>query len=297
MFTYQQVLAQVFNDLKLVYKNFLHWNLSKIVLFAYVILASLILSIPFLVVMFYGIYLLAPSVQSIPVNESAQMAGILLSHIPLVLMILFCGLVILSIIVFFFAYYYYLLSRVYQGYFDEERLGYFSNHYFSWKHIWKYLGMISWVGLYLLLPVLGFGVLFLILGALSLWFGGNSISNVILGSIGLVGILSGVFMFIYLGIRLAFANYALIETSDIDQATKNYIDMSFALTKNKFWRVAGILAPYMIGLIIINQIVVNIQKTSGDITSIFLGIVSFLLLDGIIYMVYYSLYRILKNQK
>ena len=69
------------------------------------------------------------------------------------------------------------------------------------------------------------------------------------------------------------------------------------LTKKSFWKTLGIIAPFMFGLIIINRIVLSIQERSGEGVSVLLGFASFLLLDGLIYMVYYSLYRILKNNQ
>ena len=215
MLTYRQTLAAIFADIKLVYRNFWHWNLSKIVLFAYAILASFICSIPFLALILLGFYLISPALQGIPMNNQELIVGAILSNIPTLILMLVSGLVVLSILVYFFSYYYYLLTHVYRGYMDGKKLGYFENHYFSWKHIWKFMALISWVGLYLLVPIIGCFIVFLVIGILSIWTESGSFASILLSSVGVISLATAAFAFIYLAVRLVFASFALVESSDM----------------------------------------------------------------------------------
>jgi len=297
MLTYRQSLSKILNDIVLVYKNFFHWNLSKIVLFSYAILASIFLSLPFLAIIIFCMYLIAPSLKEITMNNQELLVEALLSHIPAILIILLSGVIILTILVFFFSYFYYLLTHVYHGYLEGKKLGYFENHFFSWKHIWKYCGVIGWTGLYLLIPIFGFFILFVVVGIASIWVEAESVVSYILSGIGILGIIATICGFLYYLIRLVFATYALVETKDMSLNAKTYTDESFSLTKNNFWKTLGLLAPFIIGFVIISQIILSIQENSNSAISVLLGIVSFLCLDGLIYMIYYSVYHILKNNR
>lgn len=153
MLTYKATLAAIWNDVKLVYKNFWHWNLSKVVLTTYATLASFIVSIPFLVGIFWGLYQVMPYFNALKVNDIDGGLKIILSQLPYILLILFFGLIVLSVVIFFFSYLYYLLTHVYKSYLDGEKLAIGKNHYFSWTHMWKFMGVFSWLSLYFLVPI------------------------------------------------------------------------------------------------------------------------------------------------
>jgi flagellar biosynthesis protein FlhB len=127
-----------------------------VVLYVYAILATLVFSAPFFILGFWGMYQMLPQVQAIPMNAPEQVLNVIFQNIPSILLILFSGLIILTVATIFFSYIYYLLTNIYKNYLDGQKLPIFSNHFFSWKHLWKCTGVIGWASGYLLVPILLF---------------------------------------------------------------------------------------------------------------------------------------------
>jgi hypothetical protein len=279
MFTYQEAMKKIFQDIILIYKNFWHWNLSKITLFIYAIVASFVFSIPFLAGAFWGMYKLLPYLNTIPVSEPQQVLGVLIQNLPYTLLLILCGLSILAIVIFFFTYLYYLLTHVYKGYLDGVQLPVSKNYYFSWSHIQKSMAVVSWMSLYLLVPIISGLVLFFAIGALSFVFPDTTSAKFILGIVGLIGLLGIFFLFIYYSTRLSFSISALADSTDMARSAKSYTDESFALTKNRFWRVLAIIFTYISVIVIILKIFNSIETSSNAIVSFLMSVISFLLID------------------
>ena len=98
-----------------------------------------------------------------------------------------------------------------------------------------------------------------------------------------------------MSVRIAFASYALIETSDVNLEAIHYLKESFAITKKKFWKVVYMIFPFLLGIVFIYLVVSQIESTSSDLINYIPNMLTFLLIDGVVYMVYYSVYRILKS--
>lgn len=297
MFTYRESLKTIAQDTLLVYRNFWHWNLSKVVLYVYAILATLMVSAPFFILGFWGMYRILPQVQAIPMNEPEQVLNVIFQNIPSILLIFFSGLIILTVATIFFSYIYYLLTNIYKNYLDGQKLPIFSNHFFSWKHLWKCMGVIGWASGYLLIPILIFGVLFIGIAGLSFLVGESTAGKILLGGLGFASFLGSAFLFSYYSVRILVVFPALVDTDNMEKKTKVYIDESFALTKDKFWKISGLVAPFLVTVIILSQIFYNIKENALSFVGFLISILSFVLIEGIMYMVHLSLYRILKNDR
>lgn len=146
--TYLVNLKQITHNISLLYRNFLHWNISKICIFLYVNIAGFILSLPFiiaLVVQYFQKY-------------SSLLTGVdiytfLDQNFGTVLLSILLFLIIVAIFISTYTYGYFLLLNVYKGYLQDEKLPYTKNLYLSWKHFSTYLGVLGWASLYLLLPI------------------------------------------------------------------------------------------------------------------------------------------------
>ena len=99
------LIKNTFLDLKLLYKNFFHWNLSKLIYSIYSTILAFALSLPFLfiiLILFY-IFSLGEYINSTNVNPYSLISFFF--EKPIVFFILFI-LSILTIFTFLFLYFY-----------------------------------------------------------------------------------------------------------------------------------------------------------------------------------------------
>lgn len=121
-------IKEVFLDIWKLYKNFVHWNLSKILFYLYWIWLGVIWVIPFIIIfllwwweissfftsLFYSIYILGSFWNT---------------------------LLILSFIAFsiFYSYSFLLLLKLNDSYLNNKKIAYFKNDFLNIKLFWKYL--------------------------------------------------------------------------------------------------------------------------------------------------------------
>ena len=98
-------------NILLLYKNFFHWNLSKICIFLYSTIAGVIASIPFVGVMVYQFF---ASYRELGVSVSGD--EFMLSHIPTVIITVIMLLCIVAVFICTFTYGNFLLQNVYKSY-------------------------------------------------------------------------------------------------------------------------------------------------------------------------------------
>lgn len=163
MSSYIAGLKQIGQLLLLPYRNFLHWNLSKVVLFLYANISAGVLSIPLILL---GYLLARPIMAELKTEQIAQFVqagtidpsiiGIVGNHIGAILAIILLFVLVISLFIFTYTYSYFLIQRVHKGYTEGVRLPIRENWYFSWKHIKTFFGILGWTGLYLLIPFILF---------------------------------------------------------------------------------------------------------------------------------------------
>lgn len=165
----------------------------------------------------------------------------------------------------------------------------FQNHYFSWKRLWKFIGIIGWVSLYILAPILVGGVWFFGLGLLGIAYENQKL---LIGILGLAGILGFGFWFVYLAIRLTFANFILLESIDLKKSAHAFTKEGLAVTKGKFWQIIGLAIPFVVTIFLLSQIMYNLEQNLGF--SLLFQAITFFGLEGISFMIYLSIYHIIK---
>lgn len=117
------LIKNVFSDILLLYKNFLHFNISKIIIYLVSILYSIVISLPFVLILWWLYYYIVSSwdIQIIFWN-------ILLSSFFIILAIVWFLWVILS-----FSYSYVLITKLNIEYLSGKKLNYNKNYYFNFK--------------------------------------------------------------------------------------------------------------------------------------------------------------------
>ncbi|NDK08566.1 hypothetical protein EOM39_04995 [Candidatus Gracilibacteria bacterium] len=235
-----KLIKSISIDILLLYKKFLHWNISKFIIFIASTALSFIMALPFIILilsMYYGLNL---GEYLNGFNSGFLEFLALMGNRPFVFVIL----MLLSIMLIFAALFGYSYRRILfiklnLSYLDGNNLGYLKNSYFDIKLIWQYLQVIALVALFLAIPVLVFFIVFFILFFI---FGGASGVEVMIRSsqfniftiLILLLLIVCFSSFIYLSYRLYFAVIMFVDEKNYDtfKGPKFYIKESYLKTKN-----------------------------------------------------------------
>lgn len=230
-----QLIKSIFLDILELYKNFLHFNISKVLIYLVSLLIAFVLAIPFLIIWF--IYL-ANTGFSIDVYQLLANQFLLVAWIILWLILLF----LVS------AWYYYsflLLNNLNLNYIKRKKLEFTKNYYFNFKFFLTYIKVFSFNFLILLSPVILFIIWFFVL--IFIFWGYDASLSAVLAwannsfSISLIAwLIICSLAFFYLLYRILFSYVILVEESKwtkFKEATY-YIKKSFKLTNNipKIWK-------------------------------------------------------------
>jgi len=233
----------IFWDIKLVYKNFVHWNISKVLIFLSSIWLWILLSLPFFIIAVIIAYL-------DPINWKEVLYPLTSwTTIPMWLYMSFFQNIwffILEIVLFILAiwmiYFWYsyktlLFSKLNLSYINWEKLPYKENDYFNFKLIWAYFWVLWWGGLILFIPIIVFLVLFWILVFSLGWI--NSVVNLTNWWINTFTVLSLILFiittisFIYLSYKITFSFINIVDSKrfpKIEKNTRVYIKDSFKIS-------------------------------------------------------------------
>lgn len=299
---YKEDMLYILNNLKTVYLNFLHWNISKIIIRIYSILAWLIISSPFLVLAIYLIFKLSKvfNIQSLSlfISTGDIDANLLTAFIGNIWTVLFLILILILIIGFFaftFMYGDFLIQNIYKWYLEKTKLPYSKNSYFSWTHIYKFLWVLTRNSLYLLIPVLILlgGVLVLVI-LYRFWIIVNNLDNpnMLLWAVSLVYFIWTSFYLAYLAIRLSFSYVSLVYTDKISLPARFYVEKSFELTKWNIFKILSLWIPFL-ALYSFISIILDILNLNNTLYFI----LTFSTMSTILYMPLISIYHILNKKK
>lgn len=234
----------VFWDLTLVFKNFIHWNISKILIHLSSIWLGILLSLPFFIIIVIIAYIDPINWNEVlyPITSWSMIwASVYTSFFENIwFFITQILLFILAIwmIYFGFSYKIVLFSKLNLSYINWEKLDYKKNDYFNFKLIWAYFWVLWWAGLIIFIPVFIFLVLFWIL-VFSFW-GISSVVNLTSGWINsftvltLILFITTVLSFLYLSYKITFSFVNIVDKDrfpEIKKNTRAYIKDSFAISK------------------------------------------------------------------
>jgi hypothetical protein len=158
-----KLIKSIFKDTKNLYRNFLHWNISKVFISLASIALSFLLALPSIIalIIMYFVFDLNSYITSLDVSILSLLG--FLSSQPLVFLLF----IIFSLLTFFsaligYSYRRVLFTKLNLSYIESEKLPYFKiflikfpyikNSYFNFKLIWKYFKVISLVALFVSMP-------------------------------------------------------------------------------------------------------------------------------------------------
>lgn len=235
-----KLIKNISKDVLIPYKNFIHWNISKIVISIAQILLWFLMALPFIIVLIilYFSFWLQVYFDWLQINILSMLS--FLGEHP-VIFIIFMLFSLLWWLTMLFAYSYrkVLFTKLNLTYLDWEKMSYLKNSYFDFKLIKKFMWVISMVALYMLIPVLIFLVLFLIIFFMFWWsdwvqtminssrFNPFTIVTFTLFTICLLA-------FLYIWYRLYFAVVMLSDNKkyDADEKISFYLKESYKHTKS-----------------------------------------------------------------
>ncbi|MFA5917571.1 MAG: hypothetical protein WC850_05060 [Candidatus Gracilibacteria bacterium] len=254
-----KLIKSIFKDTKNLYRNFLHWNISKVFISLGSIVLSFLLALPSIIalVIMYFVFDLNSYITSLDVSILSLLG--FLSSQPLV----FILFIIFSLLTFFsaligYSYRRVLFTKLNLSYIDGKNLNYIKNSYFDFKLIWKYFKVISLVALFVSVPffvfIIGFFILFFI-------FGGASGVQALLTSsqfnlfslIALLLLVICIVAFVYISYRLYFAVIMLVDEKHYkdNETPMFYIKKSFLKTKDIFVFMKFILIMILLSIVIL----------------------------------------------
>lgn len=253
-------------DVSKIYKNFIHWNISKVIISLATIALGFVFALPFMIILIimYFVFDLSVYIDSIQVNMLSLYTFAGQMPVVFTLFMIFILLAWLTML-FWYSYKKVLLTRLNLDYIDGNKMSYFAKENYDYKLISKYIGVISWVSLFVAIPVLVFLVIFFILFFAFWWsewvqtlvassrFNPFTVSTFILFIVCLLA-------FIYISYRLFFSVIMLSDSKNFDNDKKAifYLKESAKVTKwiNTIMR--------FILVIIISSIVILPLWTLGD---------------------------------
>lgn len=236
-------LKVILSDLLLVYKNFIHWNISKILITIFWFFLGILLSLPFFIILWLSIYFDPISwgqVLSDYISSGTISMSLMAEVYNNVWLLIWEWIILLWGVLFFIFWYSFkniTITQLYLTYLDGGKLWYFKNFYFNFKVICSYLKLLFLVILILLIPVIIFIIAFFIL-LYSFWWvenvfqllntWGPNLFSILLLSVAFICLLT----FLYLAYRLSFSYIILIDRKNYSEklGISFYIKESFRIT-------------------------------------------------------------------
>ncbi|MDD2916625.1 MAG: hypothetical protein PHH70_02135 [Candidatus Gracilibacteria bacterium] len=253
MSLYIRNIKQIFQNLVSLYGNFIHWNISKILVFLYENIAGFILSLPFVGVIVYQYFS-----DYNKLGFASSIDEFMLGNIGNIIITMISFLVILVIFICTYTYGNFLMMNVYKSYLNGDRLPYRENLYFSWKHFRTYMGILGWASLYVLAPIVVCMIFIIPMGLLAKNVPGSM--TILVGIVSILVVIALIGWFVSLVIRLTFSSYGLLYDPEVGKTAKWYIDESFRLTKGKVWKIVFLALPFVFVLGIVAAISQSVEQ-------------------------------------
>lgn len=300
---YRDNLFYIARNILKAYKNFFHWNLSKILIWIYSRILWIIINIPFAVIIITIIYSISSSIKPELINKL-----FIENKIDYSLVILFLNnpLAIISIIVLFFImlylfifammYWELLQQNIFISYLKWEKLGLFKNYYLNFKLIYKFLKLFSIeIGLILLPIIVAWIYILLILIG---WYIIPTLrelvmsQNIYFAIINILILIGFIIVTINIILRLTMTNYILLNSSKFDEKPSKFIKKSFEITRGELLKIIALGIPFLAISLIMWSIIdyIFIKYIQIDYIQY---IFNYIFFGWIIRMFFISIYQIL----
>ncbi len=294
------------NNFSILYQNFLHWNISKILINIFSILLWLLFSLPFFGILCLMVYFDPINWKEI-ISSYVNTQSIWLSFLTAISTHVFYVLIEVLLLViaiwwflFWYSYRMVLFSKLNMDYLTWEKTPYFlKNIYFDFKYIFKYLAIISWTWLILLIPFLVFLILMVVYVFVFWWI--DEIYKTMLGSqinifsmISLITFLILTLVFVYLSYRLSYTYILMLDGNKDELKDKSwlyFVKKSFEITSwiKKLFKFLVLLILFSIFMYIISFIWEQIEDMWNLVKAIY-TIIIFLFINWLFEMLIVTTY-------
>lgn len=300
-----QVIKNIFFDISLLFRNFIHWTSSKIVIYILSFLLWLLLSLPFLIILWILVFLDPINWNDIVFNftttQSVWLAFLEAISTHFIYLIFEVLIAVLAISFFAFGYSYYILplTNVYLSYQKWEKLPISQNIYFDFKSIKKYLYIVWWQSLAFLIPFLVFIIVFFVL-IFSFWWVEKVFStyqNEMFSYFSLslwITFLILFLVFIYLAFRVSFAVILFLDKNKNpeEKSWLFYVKDSFNISSwLKIFKFLWVLIIYTIILMPFNFLFSFLWDYENWIIDFWVFLVNFLVFSWLFEMLLLSIYK------
>lgn len=223
------LLKNIFSDILSLYKNFFHWNISKILIFFWSLILGFLSMLPIILIIF--IYWYFSGWDQNELFSSSFWSDWVVNTLLYISKIIF---------LFFYLYGLLLLIHVSIQYIKGNKLGYSKNYYFDIRRIGKYIKLSLWNLLFFTVP---FIFIFLLVSLFVLWVWLEDARNLIILSsstgesnfftlITLLFVVLGGLLFLYVFYRVCFSYIIFAEDEKNTLKPFDAIKKSFSLTKS-----------------------------------------------------------------
>lgn len=254
-----KLIKSICVDVLILFKNFLHWNISKVIISLVSIWLSFLFAFPSIIILFIMYFSFDLNLYLKSFDVTIYDLLWLLSNRPIVF-IFFILFILFSIACALIGYSYrkVLFTKLNLSYIDNKNLPYLKNSYFDFKLIWKYFKVIALVWLVVSIPVLSFFILFFVLFFIFWWADGVSamIQSSQFNLFSLIALLLLIICFaafIYISYRLFFAVIMLVDKKhyEDDEKPTFYLKESFLRTKKIFMFMKFVSVMILLSIIVL----------------------------------------------
>ncbi len=259
---FSKELKKILSDVLFMYRNFIHWNLSKLSIFIWSLILGVIIALPvfFIAVIVWLIdpiswSQLAASALSWQDPSFELMAG-LAEHPYSLWIMVFLACCMFLFFLLWSSYSLLLIARLSLKYTERKKLSLKKNLYFARKHIRSFLFMSCLNTAYILFPI--FIWIVLVAGVRILW-----VSPDFFEIFTVIVLLLCIWAIIYIIYRIIFGYIILADQkrSDKVHSGKSYIKSSRALTPGKnIWKFLFLLAVYTMLMTPFNSYELHLEK-------------------------------------
>lgn len=303
---YRENIIYIAKNIIKVYRNFFHWNLSKIVIWIYSRIFWIIINIPIAIVIVGILYSISSSVKLEWVNNlmlenkiDYWLVSLFLSKPFAIISVIILSLVMLYLFIFAMMYWELLQQNIFINYIKWEKLKILKNYYLNYKLIWKFFKLFFVSFSLILLPII-LAWIYIIIILLS-WYFVPFIKdllmtqNIYFSIINLLILASFFVILINIILRLPVVNYVLLYSDDFNKKPLMYIKEAFKITKGKTLKIIGLAIPFFAISLFIWSITDYLFSQYIRIDFI-QYVFNFLIFWGIIWMFFLSIYQILTNK-
>lgn len=233
-------VVHIIKDIILLYRNFVHWNLSKMVINIVAIFVWVIFALPFLLFSWF-VWLIDPIPWATFISYQIQWVSPILEVMSFASLHTFSFVImtismILALTAFLIwnAYSNVLYVRLYSSYLEGEKLSIWKHIYLSRDRLRRFVSIALWHLVYVSIPA--FVVLWIVLWVIIL-HGAGAFSFEVFSLILLIITLLSIFLLSYIIYRLLFSIVLLAKESDTKlskHSGRHYIKKSLSLTS--WWR-------------------------------------------------------------